>query len=161
MTQCLLQKEIHNSLKIQLSKDNEFNRIIGKIGKQLKLLRHEVVYTFLSLYLLTGPGALLISTLITVSLPIYYFYQNVEKKERYETTRLLMYWPIHAFVHVFDYFVPYIESYVPCYVFLRTVFLIYLSSEWSRGSIRIYRTYIKPLLPHNNNSIISVQGFKS
>ncbi|CEF68659.1 TB2/DP1/HVA22-related protein family-containing protein [Strongyloides ratti] len=158
MNECLLQKEIQNSLKIQMSKDSKFNRTIGKIGKYLNLLRHEVIYLFaalLSLYLLIGQSALLISRLMTVSLPLYYFFCNIKKKEKYETGRLLIYWPFYAFLHVLDYFLIHIENKIPCYVFLKTIFLIYLSSEWSRGSVRIYRSYIKPFLPISKYSMVN------
>uniref|UniRef100_A0A0N4ZMD3 Receptor expression-enhancing protein n=1 Tax=Parastrongyloides trichosuri TaxID=131310 RepID=A0A0N4ZMD3_PARTI len=152
----LLQNNIHNTLKIQLSKDNEFNRVIGKLGRPFKLLRHEVVYVLLgllSLYLLFGPGALLVSRIITIGLPIYYFLCIIKNREQFDVRRLLLYWPFYALFHIIDYYIIYIEQYIPCYVFLKTVFLIYLCSEWSKGSLRMYRAYIKPFIPdfHKSN----------
>uniref|UniRef100_A0AC35UAL8 SAM domain-containing protein n=1 Tax=Rhabditophanes sp. KR3021 TaxID=114890 RepID=A0AC35UAL8_9BILA len=98
-----------------------------------------------ALYLLFGKRNNLVGRIGSLILPIKYSAEYI-KKTYDEKVRLLIYFSLYGVISVLDFFQPTIEVYLPIYVFLRATILFYPISKWTRGSIRIYRRFLKPYL---------------
>ncbi|KAM7371318.1 hypothetical protein PAMP_010799 [Pampus punctatissimus] len=78
--------------------------------------------------------------------PAYYSYKAVKTKNVKEYVRWMMYWIVFALYTVVETIADLTVAWFPLYYEMKTAFLIWLLSPYTRGASLIYRKCLHPLL---------------
>ncbi|KAM7382263.1 hypothetical protein PAMA_012904 [Pampus argenteus] len=85
--------------------------------------------------------------------PAYYSYKAVKTKNVKEYVRWMMYWIVFALYTVVETIADLTVAWFPLYYEMKTAFLIWLLSPYTRGASLIYRKCLHPLLSSREREI--------
>jgi len=99
--------------------------------------------------------------------PAYSSFKAVKSKNVKEYVKWMMYWIVFAFFSALETLMDPFVFWLPFYGELKTLFMIYLVSPWTRGSGVLYRRFLHPLLCYREDEIDAVltrtkdQGYRT
>ncbi|XP_069733744.1 receptor expression-enhancing protein 4 isoform X2 [Phaenicophaeus curvirostris] len=97
----------------------------------------------------------LIVLLFGMLYPAYASYKAVKSKNIREYVRWMMYWIIFALFMATETFTDLLISWLPFYYEIKTAFVIWLLSPYTRGASLLYRKFVHPTLSRREKEIDS------
>lgn len=107
----------------------------------------------LSVYLVFGPGAQLISNVVGFVYPAYCSIKALETKSSEDDTRWLTYWVVFSVFTIADTFSGFLLSWIPFYWLLKVLFLVWCFAPQLNGSLIIYNNIIYPSFKRHEKKI--------
>ena len=87
-----------------------------------------------------------ITTLVGTLYPGFWTIKAIEKEEKEEQKKWLTYWAVFGSFIIIDMFSPIVVKFIPFYVVMKVIFLIYLLLPGSSGCIIIYNLLVKKII---------------
>ncbi|KCV70693.1 hypothetical protein H696_03046 [Fonticula alba] len=144
-------EKIISDIQKQLDKSEMLDKISKKTGLQkIHLFGAGVALILLSL--LTSLAGL-VTSLVGFVYPAYASFKAIESKETEDDKLWLTYWVVYAFFSTIEYFISFILLLFPGYFFIKLVFLVYLFSPWTHGSVMIYDKILSPFLRKHEHRV--------
>jgi len=155
-----------NSNIIERSKQT----FLEKLDEHLKILEIKtnmkrenfstlVIVSFIFIWI--GLFDIYVSYVITILYPSIWTLSEIRKKEMDGAKQWLTYWVIFSLFVVIDMIWPYFKSFIPFYVFIRTIILMWLHLPNFRGAVVVYNSFILEILKYTNNFAFISTGDKN
>lgn len=145
-----------NSKQLETSKQtflDKLNEHLKKIEGKTQIKRKNFYTIILTSLILiwTGICDIYISYLITMLYPALWTLKEIKKKEMDGAKQWVTYWVIFSLFVSIDMFLDQVMAIVPFYVFIRTIFLLWLHLPNFKGAVIVYNTFILEILKYTNN----------
>ncbi|XP_073115970.1 HVA22-like protein k [Elaeis guineensis] len=98
---------------------------------------------------------------VGIGLPIYSTFKAIEKKDRNEQEKWLLYWAAYGSFSLVEVFSDKILSWFPFYYHMKFAFLVWLQLPSGNGSKHLYARHLRPFLLKHQARIDRLLGFLS
>ena len=118
--------------------------------------QNSVITMFLSFILVVMLGSLLSRVLIIIFgflYPAYSSFKTIRAANVKQYVRWMMYWVVFALFTASEYVTDVFISWLPFYYEVKVLFVIWLSSTYTRGASVVYRKVLHPLLARRERHI--------
>ena len=100
----------------------------------------------------------IITNLVGTLYPAFWTIKSIEKNDQSEQKNWLTYWAVFGFFILIDMFSPIIVKFIPFYLVLKILFLIWMFMPGTNGSKFIYEVFVKRILKKYAHKILPVIG---
>ncbi|KAL4862883.1 hypothetical protein BDV12DRAFT_36590 [Aspergillus spectabilis] len=95
----------------------------------------------------------LLSSILTIALPIFASYKALRSSDPYQLAPWLMYWVILSAILLAESWTVFIIGWFPFYSWIRLGFFAYLVLPQTQGARMLYQDYVNPFLAHHEREI--------
>ncbi|KAL4807265.1 TB2/DP1, HVA22 family-domain-containing protein [Aspergillus unguis] len=100
-----------------------------------------------------GIFADLLSSILTILLPIFASYKALRSSDPYQLAPWLMYWVVLSAILMAESWTYFIIGWIPFYSWIRLSFFAYLVLPQTQGARMLYQDYVEPFLAHHEREI--------
>ncbi|KAL4913286.1 TB2/DP1, HVA22 family-domain-containing protein [Aspergillus aurantiobrunneus] len=100
-----------------------------------------------------GIFADLLSSILTILLPIFASYKALRSSDPYQLAPWLMYWVVLSAILMAESWTVFILGWFPFYSWIRLAFFAYLVLPQTQGARTLYQDYVDPFLAHHEREI--------
>ncbi|OMJ87174.1 hypothetical protein SteCoe_11180 [Stentor coeruleus] len=137
-------KQKISELSQELEKIPMVKLVAQKAGVEAGLIAIGIM-SFLFVMVFFGLGASLIVHVVGILYPAYMSFKAIESPAEDDDTLWLTYWVVFAVYNFADRFIDYLFFWVPCYFLVKLIVLVYMFFPQTRGAIRIYNVFFRPI----------------
>ncbi|KAJ5747668.1 uncharacterized protein N7511_009364 [Penicillium nucicola] len=105
-----------------------------------------------------GIFADLLSSIITILLPVFASYKALRSSDPSQLAPWLMYWVVLSVILLAESWTVFIIGWFPFYSWIRLCFLSYLVLPQTQGARLLYQDYVDPFLTHHEREIEDIIG---
>ncbi|KAL2834234.1 TB2/DP1, HVA22 family-domain-containing protein [Aspergillus cavernicola] len=100
-----------------------------------------------------GIFADLLSSILTILLPIFASFKALRSSDPYQLAPWLMYWVVLSAILLAESWAYFILGWIPFYSWMRLGFFAYLVLPQTQGARMLYQDYVDPFLAHHEREI--------
>ena len=100
-----------------------------------------------------------ITTLVGTLYPAFWTIKAIEKNELDEQKNWLTYWAVFGSFIIIDMFSPIVVKFIPFYVVMKVIFLIYLLIPGSGGCTFVYNLFVKRFIKKYEDKLDNVKNY--
>ena len=94
--------------------------------------------------IMLGVGEEFVTIAVGIAYPAFMSFLALETKQTDDDKQWLTYWIVFGAFNIIDHFADVITNFIPFYLALKVLFLIYLMHPYTQGALMIYNGLILP-----------------
>jgi len=127
---------------------SQFGPVV-ELSKRFKVEPGHIVLGFFGVFfilIISGIGSGLLTGVMGFAYPAYMSFKALESDGEDDDKQWLTYWVVFVFVDFFDDVLGMFLTIIPLYHLLKMVFYIYLFYPRTKGALKIYEMFLRPIL---------------